>query len=106
MARPASDGGTDQAALSTLCTTDVPTPTVRPIFRMPMPVPLSSRMRASTAGLTGAATELDALLPGFGKAGIDPFDDDGTLEFREDSEHLIHGAAGTDLRMSKASAKT
>jgi hypothetical protein len=104
MARPASDGGTDQAALSTLCTTDVPTPTVRPIFRMPMPVPLSSRMRASTAGLTGRRP---SLMPFF-RALARPALTRSTmmLEFREDSEHLIHGAAGTDLRMSKASAKT
>jgi len=39
--------GTD----TTRCTTPVPTPTVRPIFRMP--ILLSSRMRPSTAGFTG-----------------------------------------------------
>jgi hypothetical protein len=37
----------------TRCTTLVPTPRVRPIFRRPMPSALSSRMRASMEGFTG-----------------------------------------------------
>jgi hypothetical protein len=36
----------------TRCTTLVPTPKVRPIFRMPIPSAFSSRMRASTDGFT------------------------------------------------------
>jgi hypothetical protein len=52
------------------CTTLVPTPTVRPIFRMPMPSARSSRMRSSTAGRT--STQPLALRPGPRRAGIEP----------------------------------
>ena len=41
------------AAARTRCTTEVPTPRVRPIFRMPMPAARSSRIRVSTDELTG-----------------------------------------------------
>jgi hypothetical protein len=40
------------AVCKTRCTTEVPTPTVRPILSMPMPSALSSRMRASTEVFT------------------------------------------------------
>jgi hypothetical protein len=38
---------------TTLCTTLVPTRSVRATLRMPIPCPLRTRIRASTAGLTG-----------------------------------------------------
>jgi hypothetical protein len=43
---------------TTRCTTDVPMPRVRPIFRMPIPSALSSRMRFSTEGATGRRPSL------------------------------------------------
>ena len=43
---------------STRCTTDVPTPTVRPILRIPIPSARSSRIRCSTDALTGRRPSL------------------------------------------------
>ena len=41
---------TGQAEMSTRCTTDVPTPTVRPILRMPMPSALGCRIDIGSIG--------------------------------------------------------
>ena len=51
-------------------------------------------MRASTAGLTGTAAELNALVLGARKPGVDAFTDHLALELGEDAAHLEHGTAG------------
>jgi hypothetical protein len=49
-------GDADHLEPTTRCTTLVPTPMVRAIFKIPIPVALSSRMWASTTGLTRRPT--------------------------------------------------
>jgi hypothetical protein len=81
-------------AASTRYMTDVPTPSVRPIFRMPMPSVRRARIRASTSGLTGTAAQRDALRLGPRKASVDPLTDHLPFEFGEDTAHLNHGTTG------------
>ena len=79
---------------STRCTTDVPTPTVRPILRIPIPSARSSRIRCSTDALTGPPAELGAALLSPRKAGVDPLSDHAAFELGEDAAHLEHRPTG------------
>jgi hypothetical protein len=74
------------------CTTLVPTPTVRPIFKMPMPSARSSRMRSSTAGLIGRRPSLLPFALARASPGVDTFADHAPFKFREHAAHLEHGA--------------
>jgi len=77
------------SAASTRCTTLVPTPTVRPIFNMPMP----SADALLDRGLHRLPAEPNALLRGPRKPGIDALDDHCALKLGEHAAHLKHGAA-------------
>ena len=81
------------SSLTTRCTTLVPMPKVRPIFRMPSPLARSWRMRLNSR-FDRTSAELGAVRPGARKPSADPFPNDAAIKFCEHAEHLKHGLAG------------
>ena len=72
------------------CTTLVPTPTVRPMFKMPMLSAQESVCELQPWASQEVSSKPDALAVGPGKSGIEPLTDHSGFELREEAAHLKH----------------
>jgi hypothetical protein len=80
----ATDGGAE--ALSGW-TAEIPQPTMRAVFMIPVPAARRSRTRGS---LSGDSSGRPRLLTRAIEAGSDPLDDHGPLELGENTQRLEH----------------
>ena len=80
-------------SLKTRCTTLVPIPSDLPILRMPSPLALSSRMRASTDGLTRRRPNFTPFALARASPALTRLPNDSPLKLSEYPEHLKHRLA-------------